>query len=112
MDRNEKITRYEFKSYMNFVDLISDHRMNADLNDILAQHFGKLVEDVARSPEIVDDLVPVVTKEYKKDNTVYLFGLEEIGMNGESVVRKTQLDSNVIVQYRPTEFKPVYLTNA
>ena len=56
--------------------------------------------------------MPVVTKEYKKDNTVYLFGLEEIGMNGESVVRKTQLDSNMIVQYRPTEFKPVYLTNA
>lgn len=84
MDRNERITRYEFKSYINFIDIINDQRMVYDVNDILNQYYSKLVDDVARGPEVVDDLVPVVMK--KQNNENYLFSLEQIGMNGECIV--------------------------
>lgn len=76
----------------------------------MGQQFSKLADDVGRGPEVVDDLTPIISKKYNNDT--YLFSLEQIGMNGESLVVRNDLDSNMVVQYRPLQFEPVYLSCA
>lgn len=110
MDRNERVTRYEFKPYMNFIDIINDNKMVTEVNEVLAHQFAKLNDDVARGPAVVDDLVPVLPKGYQKED--YLFKIEEVGMMGESIVVRNDIYSQSVKRYRPPHFDPVYLSNA
>lgn len=71
---------------------------------------AKLNEDVARGPEVVDDLHLIVPK--NRDTNHYLFKIHSIGFNGEISVSRQELTSDTITRFTAPSFEPLYLSNA
>lgn len=71
---------------------------------------NKLNDDIARGPEVVEDLHLIVPK--TRDNNTYLFKVFNIGFNGEISVARQELTSDTITRYSPPSFEPLYLSNA
>lgn len=112
MDRQQRITRFEYTSYILFHDVLGDMDMvPMSLEPILKKFCGKVLEDTGRNG-FGDDLIKddKVMKRYRKDDILFEEVQNETFSNLYTVEKK-KLGENGINTVLPTHFKTTYISN-
>jgi hypothetical protein len=112
MDKQQRITRFEYTSYIQFHDILGDNDMSPmNLEPILKKYSLKVFEDTSRNgfsdDLIVDDKIMKGT-----DKDLLLFQVVQNGsFNNLFSIEKRHLSDTGINIVIPTQFKITYISN-